>query len=183
MRVIASMTVEEFAIPKDRVAVVIGPNGGTRKTIEKETKTHVKVDSKNGDVEIEAEDAAQVLKSANIVRAIGRGFSPEHAMKLADDEYYLEIINLTEFLGKHHKAIQSKKGRIIGKEGSIREKIEQDTQTHVSVYGKTIGIIGKADNVAKAMEAILMLIKGAEHATVLNYLRQSLSTSEEFEFR
>lgn len=177
------MTVEEFAIPKDRVAVVIGPNGGTRKTIEKETKAKVRVDSKNGDVEIEADDATVALKAANIVRAIGRGFSPEHAMKLVDDEYYLEIINLTEFLGKHHKAIQSKKGRIIGKEGMIRQKIEQDTHTFISVYGKTVAIIGKADNVAKAIEAVTMLVKGAEHATVLNYLRQSVSTSEEFEFR
>ena len=126
------MTVEEFAIPKDRVAVVIGPNGGTRKTIEKETQARVKIDSKNGDVEIEAEDAVQVLKSANIVRAIGRGFSPEHAMRLADDEYCLEIINLTEFLGKHHKAIQSK-GRIIGKEGAIRSQIEK-TRRHSFQY-------------------------------------------------
>lgn len=177
------MTLDEFAIPKDRVAVAIGPNGGTKKTIEKETHTKVRIDSKNGDVEIEAEDATHVLKAANIVRAIGRGFSPEHAMKLLDDEYFLEIINLTEFLGKHHKAIQSKKGRIIGKEGSIREKIEQDTHTFISVYGKTVGIIGKADNVEKAIEAVTMLVKGAEHATVLNYLRQSHTTSEEFEFR
>ncbi|MBM3282287.1 MAG: RNA-processing protein [Candidatus Diapherotrites archaeon] len=175
--------IDEFAIPKDRVAVAIGPNGGTKKNIEKETRTTIRIDSKNGDVEIEAEDAAQVLKAANIVRAIGRGFSPEHAMKLAQDDYYLEIINLTEFLGKHHKAIQSKKGRIIGKEGSIRETIEKDTQTFISVYGKTVGIIGKADNVEKAIQAITMLVKGAEHATVLNYLRQSLTTSEEFEFR
>ncbi len=177
------MPVEEFAIPKDRVAVVIGPNGGTKKLIEKETQTKITIDSKNGDVEIEAEDASHTLKASNIIRAMGRGFSPEHAMKLVDDEYYLEIINLTEFLGKHHKALQSKKGRIIGKEGSIRTKIEQDTHTFISVYGKTVGIIGKADNVEKATQAITMLVKGAEHQTVLNYLRQSLSTNEEFEFR
>ena len=177
------MPSDEFAIPKDRVAVVIGPNGGTKKTIEKGTKTKVRIDSKNGDVEIEAEDAALVLKAANIIRAIGRGFSPEHAMKLTDDEYYFELINLTEELGKNWKQIQSKKGRIIGKEGAIREKIEADTQTHISVYGKTIGIIGKAENVEKAQHAVLMLIKGAEHASVLNYLRQSHSNEEEFEFR
>ena len=46
-----------------------------------------------------------------------------------------------------------------------------------------MGIIGKADNVEKAIEAVTMLVKGAEHATVLNYLRQSHTTSEEFEFR
>ncbi len=177
------MPSDEFSIPKDRVAVVIGPNGGTKKNIEKDTKTKIRIDSKNGDVEIEGEDAAIVLKASNIVRAIGRGFSPEHAMKLTDDDYYLELINLSEELGKNWKQIQSKKGRVIGKEGVIRGKIEQDTQTSVSVYGKTIGIIGKADNVEKARHAVLMLIKGAEHASVLNYLRQSHTNEEEFEFR
>jgi ribosomal RNA assembly protein len=177
------MPSDEFSIPKDRVAVAIGPAGNTKKAVEKATKTKIRIDSKNGDVEIEGEDAAIVLQAANIIRAIGRGFSPEHAMKLSDDEYYFELINLTEELGKNWKQIQSKKGRIIGKEGTIRGKIETDTQTFISVYGKTIGIIGKADNVEKARHAILMLIKGAEHASVLNYLRQSHSNEEEFEFR
>lgn len=177
------MPSDEFAIPKDRVAVVIGPNGATKKAVEKATKTKIRIDSKNGDVEIEGEDASIVLQASNIVRAIGRGFSPEHAMKLTDDEYYFEMINLSEELGKNWKQIQSKKGRIIGKEGIIREKIEADTQTFISVYGKTIAIIGKADNVEKARHAVLMLIKGAEHASVLNYLRQSHTNEEEFEFR
>lgn len=177
------MALDEFSIPKDRVAVVIGPNGGTKKNIEKETRTKVNVDSKNGDVTIEAEDATHVLKAANIVRAIGRGFSPEHALKLADDDYYFELINLSEILGKNWKAIQAKKGRVIGREGVIREKIEQDTRCFISVYGKTIGIIGKTEQIEKAIHAVTMLVQGAEHATVLNYLRQSHSASEEFEFR
>jgi ribosomal RNA assembly protein len=177
------MPIEEFSIPKDRVAVAIGPKGETKKAIEKETKTKIRIDSKNGDVVIEAEDAAVAMKAGNIVRAIGRGFSPEHAMKLVDDEYYLELINLPEILGKNWKHIQSKKGRIIGKEGVIRQKIEQDTHTFISVYGKTVGIIGKAEAVEKAQHAITMLIRGAEHATVLNYLRQSHTNEEEFEFR
>ena len=134
------MTVEEFAIPKDRVAVVIGPNGGTRKTIEKETQARVKIDSKNGDVEIEAEDAVQVLKSANIVRAIGRGFSPEHAMRLADDEYCLEIINLTEFWENTTRRFSQ---RNHWKKGAICPQIEKDTQTFISVYGKQSPSLGK----------------------------------------
>ena len=177
------MALEEFSIPKDRVAVIIGPNGGTKKNIEKETKTKVNVDSQNGDVTIEAEDAVLVMKAASIVRAIGRGFSPEHAMKLVDDDYYFELINLNDILGKNWKAIQAKKGRVIGREGVIREKIEQDTRCFISVYGKTIGIIGKTENMEKAIHAVTMLIQGAEHATVLNYLRDSSPATEEFEFR
>ena len=177
------MSLEEFAIPKERVAVAIGPNGGTKKEIEKQTKTKIRIDSKNGDVEIAADDAVAVMKAASIIRAIGRGFSPEHAMKLVDDEYYFTLIDLNELLGKNWKHIQAKKGRVIGKEGAIRGKIEQDTHTYISVYGKTIGIIGKAEEVEKATHAITLLVKGAEHATVLNYLRQSHSNEEEFEFR
>ena len=135
-------SIEEFAIPKERVAVVIGPNGATKKEIETRTKAKVHIDSKNGDVTIEAEDAVIAMKAGNIVRAMGRGFSPEHAMRLVDDEYYLEIVNLAEILGKNWKQIQSKKGRIIGREGTIRQKIEHDTKTLISVYGKTVGIIG-----------------------------------------
>jgi ribosomal RNA assembly protein len=177
------MPVEEFAIPKERVAIAIGEKGNVKKTIEKETKTKVTIDSKNGDVEVSGEDAVKVLNAATIVRAIGRGFSPEHALKLLDDDYYFELVHLPEIVGKNWKALQSKRGRVIGKEGRIREQIEKDTQTFVSVYGKTISVIGKAEQVAKAVEAIHMLLGGAQHQTVLNYLRQSLDAAEEFEFR
>ena len=177
------MSLEEFAIPKDRVAVVIGEKGATKKAVEESTKTKIIIDSKNGDVEVEGEDAARVMTAANVVRAIGRGFSPEHALKLLDDDYYFELVHLPELVGKNWKALQSKRGRVIGKEGKIREQIEKDTNTFVSVYGKTIGVIGKANDVQKALEAVHMLLKGAQHQTVLNYLRQSLDAAEEFEFR
>ena len=177
------MPIEEFSIPKDRVAIAIGEKGHTKKHVEEGTKTKVVIDSKNGDVEINGEDAVKVLTASNIIRAIGRGFSPEHALKLLDDDYYFELVHLPEIVGKNWKALQSKRGRVIGKEGRIREQIEKDTQTFISVYGKTIGVIGKADQVAKAIEAIHMLLGGAQHQTVLNYLRQSLDAAEEFEFR
>ncbi len=177
------MPLEEFTIPKDRVAVAIGEKGAVKKTVEESTHTKIIIDSKNGDVEIEGEDAVKVLTASNVVRAIGRGFSPEHALKLLGDEYYFELVHLPEIVGKNWKALQSKRGRIIGKEGKIRQQIEQDTHTFVSVYGKTIGVIGKVNDVQKAMEAIHMLLKGAQHQTVLNYLRQSLDAAEEFEFR
>lgn len=174
---------EEFMIPKERIAVLLGPNGQTKREIEKKTRCKIEVDSKSGDVSIEGEDAALALTATNVVRAIGRGFSPEHAYKLFDEDMYLEVIQLQDILGKNWKALQSKKGRIIGKEGMIRKKIEQDTRALISVYGKTVSIIGKPDAVERAVHAVNMLLKGAEHATVLNYLRQSHSPSEEFEFR
>jgi ribosomal RNA assembly protein len=177
------MSLEEFAIPKERVAIAIGEKGHIKKQVEEATQTKIIIDSKNGDVEIQGEDAVKTLTATNVIRAIGRGFSPEHALKLLDDEYYFELVSLPEIVGKNFKALQSKRGRVIGKEGKIREQIEKDTHTFVSVYGKTIGVIGKSHEVQRALEAIHMLLQGAQHQTVLNYLRQSLDAAEEFEFR
>ncbi|MDP2666393.1 MAG: KH domain-containing protein [Candidatus Diapherotrites archaeon] len=174
---------DEFMIPKERIAVLIGPNGQTKKEIEQRTHCRMGIDSKSGDISIEGEDASHVLTAGNVVKAIGRGFSPPHAFRLFEEDHYFEIIYLPDLLGKDWKTLQSKKGRIIGKEGIIRKKIEQDTHTLISVYGKTISIIGKPDALARAVQAVTMLVKGAEHATVLNYLRQSLTAPEEFEFR
>jgi ribosomal RNA assembly protein len=177
------MTIEELLIPKERIAILIGPKGEVKKRLESKTSTKIHIDSKTGEISIEGDDALQVMVSAKVSKAIGRGFSPEKAFKLLEDGYYFEVINLQDVVGKNYKTIQTKKGRIIGKEGKIRNKIEEETNTTISVYGKTVGIIGKGEDMEKAMRAITMLLEGASHNTVLNYLRQSLSVGETFEFR
>jgi ribosomal RNA assembly protein len=64
------------------------------------------------------------------------------------------------------------KGRIIGKNGKTREVIEQMTGARLSVYGKTIGIIGDAEQIATVRSAIDMLIDGAPHGAVYGYLEK-----------
>jgi len=47
----------------------------------------------------------------NVVRAIGRGFSPEHAMRLFKDDMDFFIFNLHDYVGKkdsHTKRIKSR---------------------------------------------------------------------------
>ena len=48
--------------------------------------------------------------------------------------------------------------------------IEKMTDTSMSVYGKTIGIIGKLHNVAIARQAVEMLLEGAPHGNVFKWL-------------
>ena len=139
--------VYELKIPKDRLAVLIGKDGITKDTIEGETKTKINVDSKEGDVFIKGEDALSLYAAREIVLAIGRGFNPEIAMMLLKQDYVFEKIDVTEFAGKSKEALQRLKGRVIGKEGKSRALIEDLTECYISVYGKTISIIGLAENV------------------------------------
>jgi ribosomal RNA assembly protein len=160
-------------IPKSRIAVVIGPEGSIKRQLEKTTKISISIDSNDGLVILEAtddcEDPLAVWKARDIVQAIGRGFSPQRAFSLIDDDIYLRIINLEEF-GNTPNQIRRLKGRVIGQGGKTRRNIEELTDTYVAIMGNTISIIGEADNQQVAVNAIVRLLRGAEHSTVNRYL-------------
>jgi ribosomal RNA assembly protein len=161
-------------IPHDRVGVLIGPEGNVKSRIEKAFKVNLVVESESGNVEIilnpDQSDVSVIFTVANIVKAIGRGFSPTRAMMLDNEDYDLAILELDEVVGPSHNAQERIKGRIIGKEGKSRALIEELTETNISVYGGTVAIIGNIEALPTAREAVMMLIRGRFHKTVYNYL-------------
>lgn len=168
------MAVEYIRVPLDRVAVIIGSAGKTKKEIEKETSTKITIDSNSGEVSIENKgDVLKAYKALEVVRAIARGFSPQHALELLREGFSLEVIDIGQYAGKSSNAAEQKRGRVIGSEGRTREKIEDETGCYVSVYGKTISVIGKYDDVSKAKRAVEMLLGGAAHNTVERELKKS----------
>ena len=93
-------------IPRERIGVLIGHEGETKKTLEERSKVHLTIDSKLGEVQIddtESTDPLMGLKTENIVQAIGRGFSPEHALKLLDDDAYFLMFDLRDYVGKRRR--------------------------------------------------------------------------------
>jgi ribosomal RNA assembly protein len=161
----------ELKIPKERVAVLIGKDGKTKKEIEDATKTQLEIDSKEGDIFIRGDDGLKIYTAKEVVLAIGRGFNPEIALLLLKLDYSFELIALAEY-GKSKDSQQRIKGRIIGKEGKTRELIEEFTGTYISVYGKTVAIIGPTASVSVAHRAIMMLIEGSPHSTVYKWLEK-----------
>lgn len=164
-------------IPRERIGVLIGPEGNVKETIEKKLSVDLLVDSQSGDVAItlkgDAKDPSYIFRAKDVVTAIGRGFSPEHAFRLlGDEDEMLDMIDLREFYGRSQSDINRTKGRIIGKEGKTRKIIEEMSGAVVSVYGHTVSIIGDIEQVEIAREAIRMLMKGSEHRTVYRFLQK-----------
>ena len=96
-------------IPTDRIGVLIGKSGNTKKLIEKKCLVNLDVDSEGGEVMItskELTDDIEPFKAVEIVSAIGRGFSPENAMRLLRGDNSLHIIDLREFAGKSTDQIE-----------------------------------------------------------------------------
>ena len=79
---------------------------------------------------------------------------------------------MRDYVGKRNKHIHRIAGRIIGKEGKTRRKIENDAGVFLSIYGHTVSIIGKIEGMEVAKKAIEMLLEGANHSTVYRYLER-----------
>ena len=161
-------------IPKDRIGVLIGKEGETKAMIEERTKVKLNIDSE-GEVLIDDsknEDPLMQLKIMDIVRAIGRGFSPHHAMRLMDDDEYFEVINIDDYCGKRHDQLQRVRARVIGSGGKTRRIIEDLTGANLSIYGDTVCIIANSVQMPIARSAVDMILSGSEHAAVYRFLER-----------
>ena len=161
----------DLKIPRERVGVLIGKDGEIRKQIEENGEISLLIDSREGDVRIiQRGDPLKANISAEVVKAIGRGFNPEKAMFLFDENYQLIVMTLREYARKGSRRIGEIKGRIIGREGKTRKVIEDLTGTSVSIYGDTVSVIGDYISIKYSLEAIKMIIEGRKQRTVYNFL-------------
>jgi len=164
-------------IPKDRIGALIGPEGKVKQAVEKRLKVEITIDSETGDVTIklapESDDPSLLFRAKEVITAIGRGFTPEGAFRLInDEELLLEVIDLREMFGTSQSELQRVKGRLIGQEGKTRRIIEELTEADVSIHGHTVAIIAGIDQMEVAREAVKMILRGSMHSTVYRYLNR-----------
>jgi len=157
-------------IPSERVPVLIGKNGEVKAEIARRGKVELDVDDE-GEVHISSKESVDEWKSREVVKAIGRGFSPDKAFRLFSDEFYLKVIDLKEIFGSD-KEITRHKGRVIGHAGKAKRVIEATSGADLSVYGNTIGILGRLDELGLAESAVSKLLEGASHAKVYSLLEK-----------
>ncbi|MBL7147789.1 MAG: RNA-processing protein [Nanoarchaeota archaeon] len=162
---------EQLKIPKERIACLIGKNGLEKREIEKKTKTKLKINSEEGDIIIEGE-SLNCYNCKKLIKAIGRGFNPKIALFLLNEDYYFELINIEDYSGKTKNNLIRIKSRLIGIKGRAWRTIEKMTNTYLSVYGKTVGIIGLQEDVLLAKQSLIKLLQGSKHANVYAYIEK-----------
>lgn len=169
-------------VPTERVGAIIGPKGSVKQIIESKSTAKLDIDSESGTVEIiPGDDPVGTMKATDVVNAIARGFNPDKTFTMFDDDMLmLEIIDISKHANTQ-KDLLRLKGRIIGKGGKTREITERLIGIKMSVYGKTVSVIGTPEQNQIARTAIEMLIEGANHGSVYSYLekkRQDLIQSQ-----
>ena len=92
-------------VPRERIGALIGPNGHVKESVEKQLSVDLQIDSQTGDITITlsptAIDPSLLFRAKEVIIAIGRGFSPERAFRLLqDDDTILVVIDLRDIVGR-----------------------------------------------------------------------------------
>lgn len=161
-------------IPADRVGTLIGKKGEIKKTLQDTSGIKIDINTEEGEIvlhdDVELEDPLKALQLMDVVKAVGRGFNPDKAMRLFEDDEYLEVVDLKEFIGERSGQMHRVRGRLIGKDGKTRRIIEDLTGVDMVIYGNTVGLIGNSISLPVAKHAVELILQGSEHATVYHYL-------------
>jgi ribosomal RNA assembly protein len=164
---------QHVKVPQDRIGALIGEGGDTMREIERRAEVRLDIDSETGSVAIDSVgDPLLGMVAPDVVRAIGRGFAPDVALSLLDDDMRrLDLIDISE-VTRNKNDLQRQKGRLIGENGRTRELMEELTGAEVVIYGTTVGIIGGPEEVEAVRRAVDMILDGAPHGAVYSFLER-----------
>ncbi|MCX8163656.1 MAG: hypothetical protein N3D10_03845 [Candidatus Micrarchaeota archaeon] len=170
--------VQYVKIPQKRIAILEGKANSTLDLLEKNlnVKLYVNVD---GQVQIKG-SSVDVFFSIPVIKAIGRGFEPSIALKLKNENYGFNLIELKDY-AKTKEQLVRLKGRIIGKKGKAKKILEQEGECDIAVFGSTVGIIASLETLDVATRAIFKLIEGVPHSGVYLYLEKNKKWRKEKE--
>lgn len=166
-------------VPQDRIAVLIGTKGATRKSLQKAAGCRsLFIDSETGDVDVQwgepgSYDPLKALKLPEVIKAIGRGMAPAKAIKLLEDDWFFRLVDIKDFVGKRSNQQRRVRSRIIGSQGKIRKMIESLTGSEITIYGSTVVVVGDEEGLELAVDAVERLASGSEHGPVIKGLEKA----------
>jgi ribosomal RNA assembly protein len=162
---------EHILIPEKRAELL----KETKNEVEAVLKCKIEIVEGN-EITIKGE-AYDEYNAKNVIQAFGRGFEMAQAYKLLKDDYFFKFTNLKDFLGNEEQ-IRRIKARIIGTDGKTKLYIEEISGVDLSIYGNTIGMIGKVEEMNIASAALQVLIEGGTHKkaySIMERMRRKLN--------
>ncbi len=134
-----------------------------------ETELKVKIKNKGKVVFINGkpEDEYNTLKT---IEAINLGFSVERALLLKNENIIFQTLNVKDITKS--KNLEEIRARIIGKHGRTLKTLNKLTNCAVSLHDNKVGIIGNAEEIEYAIQALTSLIQGSKQGNVYGRLER-----------
>lgn len=139
-------------------------------------KLQIRFNHENTSVELRTcnstTDIGYLERSVTYIQAIIDGFKPEDAIAIMKfRNVFTESFQLQDVRRLRKAHLSRAVGRIIGRDGRIKESIENFSKCKFILHNEKISLLGCDDNIKIAKDAIGRLIQGAEPSSIFNRLR------------
>ncbi len=159
------MQMEHILIPEKRAKLLEKLLGNVEKMLS------CKIKMVEGNEVVINGDAYSEFNAKNVIQAFGRGFELEKAYKLLSEDYFSKYVNFKDFFSNEEQ-IRRIKARVIGSSGKTKLYIEELSGADISIYGNTIGMIGKAGELTIASAGLQILLEGGNHKKAYNIMER-----------
>lgn len=124
---------------------------------------NIKLTNKGKNVFVDGKAEEEYI-AIEVLEAINVGFSVTRALLLKEENIILQRINIKDIT--HKKNLHDIRARIIGKDGRTLKTLKNLTDCALSIQDNQIGIIGNADEIEDAIQALTSLIHGSKQGHV-----------------
>jgi ribosomal RNA assembly protein len=149
------------------------PYDENSKAIKSKTKLgellNVKISLKKNELTIEGTPEEEYT-AEKVLEALMFGFPITVALMIKDEDFSFEILNIKDYTTR--KDLERIRARIIGTEGKTFRTLNQLTECYFEIKGNEIGIIGDAEYIKNAHEAVISIIHGSKQANVYSFLEK-----------
>lgn len=139
---------------------------------ELEMKLKVKIDVNGRRVSVKSVAGKEVDEyfAVKVLEALDYPFLIDDVLLLAKEEYLMEVLDIKNFTKR--KNLEVIKARIIGRGGKTLDVLYNLTDCVVVVQDNDVAILGKAEDVHDATQAVISLIQGSKQGNVYSRLEK-----------
>lgn len=141
----------------------------TKNRLKLEKELEVKITNRGKEVYIDGEGEAEYL-AERVVEALNFGFPFATALLLKNHENSFEVLSIKNHTTK--KDFPRIRSRIIGKNGKTLKTLSDLTKCDFEIKDNFVGIIGEAELMENAQEAVISLIRGSKQGNVYAFLEK-----------
>ncbi len=140
-----------------------------------ESELNIKITNKGKNLFVDG-SADNEFIAMQVIEAINCGFSAYRALLLKQDEMILQRLNIKGVTKRHD--LERIRARIIGKKGKTLKTLKNLTDCATSLHNNQIGIIGNAQEVEDAIQAVTSIIHGSKQGNVYSRLEKRRKTKK-----
>ncbi|MEM3113433.1 MAG: KH domain-containing protein [Candidatus Pacearchaeota archaeon] len=106
-----------------------------------------------------------------VFSALDFPFLVEDALLLASEDYLIEVLDIKDYTKR--KDLNVVKGRIIGTKGKTLRVLSEISNSEIVVKDNNVAIIGRAEDIHTAEQAVISLIQGSKQGNVYAFLEKA----------